>query len=607
MTRLVLPLFVLGLLAGSAQAVDKRVINKAIENGVAALKKMQRANGTWNHPEIGATALAGVTLLECGVKSDDKAVQAAARVVRSQAMACTHTYSLALSIIFLDRLDERKDTPLIESMVVRLMAGQQVSGGWSYNVPATPAAEVKRLSAEMGGGARVLKGSRDLNKLPAKGKRDEKGLPKEIQAQLKVVNRPVAVAQLAAITSDNSNTQFATLALWVGRRYGIPVGNALKRVDTRFRMTQHADGGWGYMPSIAGVMTPGSTATMTCAGVLSLAIYHGHQANVALVRNPKAGAKDLKDDKAIKAGLLTLSTAVGSPVGAGRVPAATGKAYYFLWSLERVCVSMGLDTLGKKDWYGWGCEILIGNQGADGSWASGEYATYGADTCFALLFLKRSNLADDLTKSFKSLKDPFEKTLKAGGVGGGSLKGGKALPAVGIGGKPKTKEPAPDKKPKTPDKKPTTPAAKLGAELIKAKVEDRGEILRKLRDTKGTPYTEALATVIPKLDLLTKDKARTALAERLSRMKSTTLKFYFKDEDTEIRRAAALACTAKKDKSYIPDLIALLNDKESLVERAAHAALKDLSKEDFGPKAGASSAERKKAIAAWLAWWKKQK
>jgi hypothetical protein len=53
-------------------------------------------------------------------------------------------------------------------------------------------------------------------------------------------------------------------------------------------------------------------------------------------------------------------------------------------------------------------------------------------------------------------------------------------------------------------------------------------------------------------------------------------------------------------------LIPLLEDREPLVGRAAHVALKSLSNQDFGPDRDASPAERTKAVADWKAWWQKQ-
>jgi len=59
--------------------------------------------------------------------------------------------------------------------------------------------------------------------------------------------------------------------------------------------------------------------------------------------------------------------------------------------------------IGGKDWYSWGAELLLDHQNADGSWMAGGYpgAMPIVDTCFALLFLKRANLAKDLTKKLE--------------------------------------------------------------------------------------------------------------------------------------------------------------------------------------------------------------
>ena len=59
-----------------------------------------------------------------------------------------------------------------------------------------------------------------------------------------------------------------------------------------------------------------------------------------------------------------------------------GKSYYFFWSLERVGVILDQDKIGGHDWYAWGSEILVANQGGDGSW-HGEYPP-AVDTCFRL-------------------------------------------------------------------------------------------------------------------------------------------------------------------------------------------------------------------------------
>jgi hypothetical protein len=573
--------------------VDKKAINAAIERGVAALKRAQRDDGSWNNTELGATALAGLALVECDVPKTDPSVKSAAEYVRKHGLTTTHVYSLSLGILFLDRLDTPSDTPLIESMVVRLLAGQSKAGNWSYNTPAIADLEMKRIVAEMDG-TRVLRAGGDLKKLPARGKRSVKDLPEAVQVQLKVIAAAGggvgAAGPAGASGGDNSNTQFAVLALWTGRRYGVPTQEALVRAYDYFRATQNPDGGWAYVgaPGTASA----STATMTCAGVLALAV--GHGAAVDIRKAKKADAKDSADvskDEGLKAGLTALGASIGVPLGwdgtgpkPAAVPSASGKSFYFLWSLERIAIALNLATIGKKDWYNWGAEILLANQQADGTW-NGEYASYHADTCFALLFLKRSNLASDLGEKIVGLKDPGERKLKAGGP----LTPPRDAGAPGIGEKGKTGETAkggPEKtgRPKLdePARSPEERTAReLGKSLLSARDDRRREILEKLRDTRGVEYTETLAYTIPALEGEAKRDARQALTARLARMKDVTLADYLTDEDAEIRRAAALASGTKEVKAHVPALVKMLRDKEDQVRRAAHAALKATTGQKF--------------------------
>ncbi|HEV3261281.1 MAG TPA: HEAT repeat domain-containing protein [Gemmataceae bacterium] len=150
-------------------------------------------------------------------------------------------------------------------------------------------------------------------------------------------------------------------------------------------------------------------------------------------------------------------------------------------------------------------------------------------------------------------------------------------------------------------------SAALSMDLVKAPPERQEEVLAKLRDTKGVVYTEALAASIPLLPSGAQARARSALAERMTRMTAKTLRDKFKDDDDEVRHAAALAAGMKKDEALIPDLIALLDDAEPVVARGARAALKNLTGQDFGPRAGGTDAEHIAAVTAWSGWWKKHK
>lgn len=147
--------------------------------------------------------------------------------------------------------------------------------------------------------------------------------------------------------------------------------------------------------------------------------------------------------------------------------------------------------------------------------------------------------------------------------------------------------------------------ASLRDELIQAK--DQTAVLERLKDAKGVVHTEALAQAIPQLPSEMRQRARDVLVERLTRMTVRTLRDKFAQEDTEIRRAAALAAAQKEARDLIPDLVKLLEDPESAVVQAARTSLKDLSGKDFGPPPRAPANERAAALAAWKEWWEKQR
>jgi serine/threonine protein kinase/pimeloyl-ACP methyl ester carboxylesterase len=150
-------------------------------------------------------------------------------------------------------------------------------------------------------------------------------------------------------------------------------------------------------------------------------------------------------------------------------------------------------------------------------------------------------------------------------------------------------------------------ARMAAADLAKATGSRFKLLLHNYRIGKGSEYTEALGLAIPQLSGDSQQKAREALAERLARMKDTTLEKYLSDEMLEIRIAAARACAIKGSKSLIPNLIPLLRDTRDGVAEAGHQALKELSGQDFGPQTNASGEARVQASHQWTEWWNKQK
>jgi hypothetical protein len=389
-------------------------VNKAIDRGVAFLKSTQQADGGWATPEgdlayfkVGFAALPGLTLLECGVPANDPAVQKVAQFLREQETSVWGnkielTYDLSLAILFLDRLGEAKDTELIQKLALRLVAGQKASGGWTYQCPILTEAEHKQLSSALKTHGELSASPLDLkrldpnkltvaggNPLPSKLKRlavwrdDTDPTPKDPKYPQK--------------ESDNSNTQFAILGLWAAKRHDLPLDRTLALIAKRFRKSQNEDGSWGYLASGQGMVEGVKHPTMTCAGLLGLAVGLG----LANEAKAKLGVGEARtpagQNPAVKKGLERVAHDVGDPHQPWKnVPQID---LYFVWSVERVAVIYNLSRLGGKDWYGWGAEMLVANQTDKGNWQNGKYphSTPTIDTCFALLFLKRANLAKDLT------------------------------------------------------------------------------------------------------------------------------------------------------------------------------------------------------------------
>jgi hypothetical protein len=137
-------------------------------------------------------------------------------------------------------------------------------------------------------------------------------------------------------------------------------------------------------------------------------------------------------------------------------------------------------------------------------------------------------------------------------------------------------------------------AARLSRELRQSSSLRAEVMINRLRETKGVVNTMALATAIPGLTSKLREKAREALVERLTRMTAKTLRDKLRDDDPEVRRAAVQACQRKEKKELVPELIALLEDSDSLTARTAEAALVDLTGQEH------------RTPVDWRQWWQKQ-
>jgi hypothetical protein len=344
----------------------QKKINAAIDRGVAHLKKIQAADGSWHEPMFGPagpTALALFTLASSGVDKTDPAVAKAAAflerlpvaegtsqdLMSGRRAAIRMTYSHSLVVLALTAVDPKKHAKAIRRSVRIRVENEKKGGQWADII-------------SMGG---------PLDK------------------------------------GDNSNTQFALLALRRAALAGFKVPKSVwRRSYAHFEKTLAADGGWGY--GCKGTME-GSYGSMTAVGIASTVICKamllGERAapGFAYLKIPqiKKAMVWLEDRFAADGhpGIAKVNFIAG-PGGGGAPPGAVSPLmfqYYWLYAAERVGVLLGLKYIGDHDWYKEGAQWLVDNQLGSGGWQNPAGMGGGlepplAATCFALLFLKKATL-----------------------------------------------------------------------------------------------------------------------------------------------------------------------------------------------------------------------
>ena len=297
--------------------------------------------------------------------------------------------------MLLSRLDEYGNKQMIRDLGARLIAGQNVGGGWGYTCPA----KVTSL----------------------------------------ILTNPESRPKPPDGVGDNSCTQFAVLGLWTASRTGMDIDQPMAAVARRFKTTQNSDGGWPYTSAVANTGENKSAANpsgsaMTFAGLFSLTVARANKLRKELEQRElsgddksKAGAsgskksttgatkktepkkEDKPDEKKDPAAEPAEKADEGSsllkdPVfakglaKAGEFVQSGDQARYFLWTIERLGVLLGLEKIGGVDWYAKGADILIKSQTADGSWPAEHNDKGLSQTAFAILFLRKANLGSDISR-----------------------------------------------------------------------------------------------------------------------------------------------------------------------------------------------------------------
>jgi hypothetical protein len=326
---------VFGLTTSSVLADDisPEQVNQAIDDAVQFLKRQQLQNGSWEEKfyggEGGVTALATLALLNAGVPPEDPAITRALSFLRP--LPPEKTYAVSLKVMVFSIVGLERDKTGIANLVRWLEATQiktgQAAGGWSYP--------------------------------PNSG-------------------------------GDNSNSQFAILALYEAERIGIQAdARTWMLAKGYWERGQNRNGSWGYTVRDVG----GERGSMTCAGIGALAIINGvvPSGDASVVGNNILCCQDsdeLEEDP-IERGLEWLADNFRISSNPGH---ANQWRLYYLYGLERVGRLTARRFIGEHDWYREGTEYLLTLRGPlQDHWeglGSAEDNPIVA-TSFALLFLTK--------------------------------------------------------------------------------------------------------------------------------------------------------------------------------------------------------------------------
>jgi hypothetical protein len=345
----------LGLVGPLAHCLGAEVtaeqVRKAIARGVDFLLKQQRDDGSW--PEMadyrgGVSALCTLALLNAGVTTEDPRMQKVLRYLRT--IPPERTYVVSLQTIVLARAEPRRDRELILRNIEWLESTQITEGpnkgAWTY----------PRKDGDRG---------------------------------------------------DQSNSQFAMLALYEAERVGVGAKETTWKLAKKYwENCQNRDGSWGYMH------LPVGTGSMTCAGIAALVIAADClQPSYARVKGNRIEcclARPVGDADRIERAIQWL----GQHYSVRQNPNDPVWTLYYLYGLERagrltarrfIPLPPRPGQPGRADWYREGAKYLVGIQdrssgawkgvrteeveNAMNRWSHWEEPLIG--TSFALLFLSK--------------------------------------------------------------------------------------------------------------------------------------------------------------------------------------------------------------------------
>jgi hypothetical protein len=363
--------------------VDQVKVERAIARGIEFLKTSDSPDSA-----IGADSaeLKLLTFVHGGVPETDPAFQALLTTCLERKPE--KTYRVSLLAMCLEEIDRAKYQDQIAACGQFLLDNVKSNGGFSYGDPTNAKPE--------SGGVASKKDAFKPKKPPGPIDPNEKIKPEVTKHISLKKSKDGPEAQ----RSDNSNSQYGALGIRACHDAGVlfpreTIEKCRQYWINNQRTPQNADpkaknvasggkGGFGWCYSegdtICSKMGP-PYSSMTAGAVGALCIY-----DYIL-------GKDWKRDRPVVDGMHWLETnySVTQNVGPCEIaPVPDGWLYYYLYALERTGLLFDTAMIGTHDWYLDGYQVLLGAQKGNGSWDASHFIKPTWDTCFAILFLKRS-------------------------------------------------------------------------------------------------------------------------------------------------------------------------------------------------------------------------
>jgi len=296
-------------------------IRKCVDYLVSVQSKDGARKGSWigfQDYGTGQTCLVTLALISAGKTTKSSEIISALSFIRSRKKP-RKIYEAALQVMVLSAAEPAKDMQQIKDVIEWIISMQSEDGGWGYG--------------------------------------DVKG------------------------GSDESNTQFAVLALWEASKLGVVIPGmeqSMKECAT-YWLNNRRGPGWGYRRE-----TP--IGSMTCAGIASMLILQDASSGI----NASADGGRIQccgESKKEDFNLAQSMQWLANNFSVDHNPLASNYTLYYLYALERVGRLTGQRLIGTHDWYREGAEFLVKSQELGGYFRDGSDDVSGS--AMALLFLSK--------------------------------------------------------------------------------------------------------------------------------------------------------------------------------------------------------------------------